>query len=49
MVEAKFGGPPTIDFLNAPVAIDNRNGTVTAPQHTTRGRRPAALSRTITG
>jgi hypothetical protein len=22
---------PTIDFLNAPVAIDNRNGTVTAP------------------
>jgi hypothetical protein len=31
MVEAKFGGPPTIDFLDSPVAIDNRNGTVTAP------------------
>ena len=31
MVEAKFGGPPTIDFLNAPVTIDNRHGTVTAP------------------
>jgi hypothetical protein len=30
MVEAKFGGPPTIDFLNSPVMIDNRNGTVTA-------------------
>src|SRR4030095_7398236 len=31
MVEAKFGGPPTIDFLNSPVSIDNRHGTVTAP------------------
>jgi len=31
MVEAKFGGPPTIDFLNSPVMIDNRHGTVTAP------------------
>jgi hypothetical protein len=31
MVEAKFGGPPTIDFLNSPVVIDNRDGTVTAP------------------
>ena len=31
MVEAKFGGPPTIDFLNSPVVIDNRQGTVTAP------------------
>jgi hypothetical protein len=29
MVEAKFGGPPTIDFLNSPVMIDNRHGTVT--------------------
>jgi hypothetical protein len=28
MVEKKFGGPPTIDFLNSPVAIDNRDGTV---------------------
>ena len=32
MVEAKFGGPPTIDFLDSPVMIDNRDGTVTAPQ-----------------
>ena len=31
MVEAKFGGPPTIDFLESPVAIDNRDGTVSAP------------------
>ena len=31
MVEAKFGGPPTIDFLTSPVSIDNRHGTVTAP------------------
>jgi hypothetical protein len=31
MVEAKFGGPPTIEFLNSPVMIDNRQGTVTAP------------------
>ena len=31
MVEAKFGGPPTIDFLSSPVMIDNRLGTVTAP------------------
>ena len=31
MVEAKFGGPPTIDFLNSPVMIDNREGTVAAP------------------
>ena len=31
MVEAKFGGPPTIDFLSSPVMIDNRHGTVTAP------------------
>jgi hypothetical protein len=31
MVEAKFGGPPTIDFLNSPVMIDNLHGTVTAP------------------
>ena len=31
MVETKFGGPPTIDFLNSPVMIDNRQGTVTAP------------------
>ena len=30
MVEAKFGGPPTIDFLNSPVAIDNQHGTVNA-------------------
>jgi hypothetical protein len=30
MVEAKFGGPPTIDF-SSPVMIDNRLGTVTAP------------------
>jgi hypothetical protein len=30
MVEAKFGGPPTIDFLESPVMIDNRAGTVTA-------------------
>ena len=30
MVEAKFGGPPTIDFLNSPVMIDNRDGTVIA-------------------
>src|SRR6185295_8339421 len=30
MVESKFGGPPTIDFLNSPVSIDNRAGTVTA-------------------
>jgi hypothetical protein len=30
MVEAKFGGPPTIDFLHSPVAIDNRAGAVTA-------------------
>jgi hypothetical protein len=30
MVEAEFGGPPTIDFLNSPVMIDNRDGTVTA-------------------
>jgi hypothetical protein len=28
MVESKFGGPPTIDFLNSPVVIDNRDGTV---------------------
>ena len=31
MVEAKFGGPPTIDFLKSPVIIDNRDGTVIAP------------------
>jgi hypothetical protein len=31
MVEAKFGGPPTIEFLHSPVSIDNRQGTVTAP------------------
>ena len=31
MVTAKFGGPPTIDFLTSPVSIDNRNGTVVAP------------------
>ena len=31
MVEVKFGGPPTIDYLNSPVVIDNRQGTVTAP------------------
>jgi hypothetical protein len=31
MVEAKFGGPPTIDFLHSPVMIDNRARTVTAP------------------
>ena len=31
MVEAKFGAPPTIDFLSSPVMIDNRDGTVTAP------------------
>ena len=31
MVEAKFGGPPTIDFLSSPVMIDNHLGTVTAP------------------
>jgi hypothetical protein len=31
MVEAKFGGPPAIDFLDSPVAIDNHHGTVTAP------------------
>lgn len=30
MVTAKFGGPPTIDFLNSPVSIDNRAGTVAA-------------------
>jgi hypothetical protein len=30
MVEAKFGGPPTIDFLNSPVMIDNRAGTLIA-------------------
>jgi len=30
MVEAKFGGPPTIDFLTSPVMIDNRDGSVTA-------------------
>jgi hypothetical protein len=28
MVEAKFGGPPTIDFLSSPVTIDNVHGTV---------------------
>lgn len=28
MVEKKFGGPPTIDFLTSPVVIDNRDGTV---------------------
>jgi hypothetical protein len=27
MVEAKFGGPPTIDFLDSPVMIDNGDGT----------------------
>jgi len=31
MVEAKFGVPPTIDFLNSPVMIDNRQGMVAAP------------------
>ena len=31
LVQAKFGGPPTIDFLNSPAMIDNRDGTVTAP------------------
>jgi hypothetical protein len=31
MVEAKFGGPPTIDFLHSPVIVDNGHGTVTAP------------------
>ena len=31
MVEAKFGGPPTIDFLNSTVMIDDHHGTVTAP------------------
>ena len=30
-VEKKFGSPPTIDFLNSPVMIDNRAGTITAP------------------
>ena len=30
MVEAKFGGPPTIDFLNSPVSIDNVHGTVSS-------------------
>jgi hypothetical protein len=30
MVEAKFGGPQTIDFLISPVMIDNRAGTVMA-------------------
>jgi hypothetical protein len=31
MVESKFGGPPTIDFLDAPVVIDNRDGKVMSP------------------
>ena len=30
-VEKKFGAPPQIDFLDSPVMIDNRNGTVSAP------------------
>ena len=30
MVEAAFGGPPTIEFLISPVMIDNREGTVLA-------------------
>jgi hypothetical protein len=30
IVEAKFGGPPTIDYLDSPVMIDNRAGTLTA-------------------
>ena len=30
-VEKKFGSPPSIDFLDSPVMIDNRDGTVTAP------------------
>ena len=28
IVEAKFGGPPTIDFLDSPVMVDNDRGTV---------------------
>src|SRR4029453_4958040 len=31
MGKGKFGGRPKIDFLNSPVMIDNRDGTVTAP------------------
>jgi hypothetical protein len=30
MVEAAFGGPPTIEFLHSPVMIDNRHGIVAA-------------------
>jgi hypothetical protein len=30
MVQAKFCGPPKIDFLDSPVMIDNDRGTITA-------------------
>ena len=27
-VEAKYGSPPTIEYLHSPVMVDNRDGTI---------------------
>src|SRR6476660_7226651 len=44
-VGAKFGGPPTLDYLTSSVIIDNRAGAVTAPE---RRRTRAPTQRTDT-
>ncbi len=28
MVEAKYGSPPTIEYLQSPVMVDNRDGSI---------------------
>jgi Putative mono-oxygenase ydhR len=28
MVEAKYGSPPTVEYFNSPVMVDNRDGTI---------------------
>ena len=28
MVEAKYGSPPTVEYLHSPVMVDNRDGSI---------------------
>jgi len=28
MVEAKYGSPPTVEYFDSPVMVDNRDGTI---------------------
>ena len=28
LVESKYGSPPAIEYLNSPVMVDNRDGTI---------------------